>query len=346
MNSHSSTDAAASSAHAATDTVDEASQSPKAFRRATMIVNPYSSGMTARRERTIVRVLSEQLDLEVRRTERGGHATEIAAEATENGTDLIIACGGDGTGNEVVNGMGLDTDTATTRPAFALVPAGGTNVFCRSLGLPNHPVRAIEQLAQTIATGKMRTVNLAKIDERVFLFSAGVGLDAAVVRQIELKRRGRRPSDLAHANAAFGAMAYEKFSLKERMTIQIMSEDGAVTEELRAALAVICNTTPMTYMGRVPLTFLPDASLDKGVDLAAPKKLNASMALRLVAEALGKGQKRRNYVKAEKVQRRTDLPAFAIHCDEPQPCQVDGEFIGERTDIKVRSLRSCVRFVI
>jgi diacylglycerol kinase family enzyme len=192
----------------------------------------------------------------------------------------------------------------------------------------------------------MRTVNLAKIDERVFLFSAGVGLDAAVVRQIELKRRGRRPSDLAHANAAFGAMAYEKFSLKERMTIQIMNEDGSVTEELRAALAVICNTTPMTYMGRVPLTFLPDASLDKGVDLAAPKKLNASMALRLVAEALGKGQKRRNYVKGEKVQRRTDLPAFAIHCDEPQPCQVDGEFIGERTDIKVRSLRSCVRFVI
>lgn len=318
----------------------------KTFRRATLIVNPYSSGMTAKRERTIVRVLGEHLDVTVRRTERGGHATELATSALDEGADLIVACGGDGTGNEVVNGMRLGQETAGERPAFALVPAGGTNVFCRGLGLPNHPIRAVEQIAQAVAAGRMRTVNLGRVDERIFLFAAGVGLDAAVVRQIELRRRGRRPSDLAHASAAFGIVAHEKFVLRERMTIAISDAEGRQQETLRSALVLCCNSTPLTYMGRMALTFLPDASLDGGLDIIAPPKLTPGLIFRLIAEALGSGGKKRLLVKPAKAQRRADLPSFHVHCDDPQPCQVDGEYIGERTDMTFTTLRSAVRFVV
>ena len=68
--------------------------------RAAIIVNPYSSGMTSRREREIVKTLRETMDVEVRRTERGGHAPQLAREMIESGrVDVMIACGGDGVNN-------------------------------------------------------------------------------------------------------------------------------------------------------------------------------------------------------------------------------------------------------
>src|SRR5689334_5657584 len=109
-------------------------------RRAALIVNPRSSGMTPARERKVVLDLRRELDVDVFRTERANHAPRIASDIVEQGDhDVIIACGGDGTANEVLNGMSLGDGTAEDRPAFAIVPAGGTNVMARSLGHPNHP---------------------------------------------------------------------------------------------------------------------------------------------------------------------------------------------------------------
>ena len=114
---------------------------------------------------------------------------------------MIISCGGDGTANEILNGMSLADGTAEQRPIFAIVPAGGTNVLARSLGYPNHPVRATDQLVDAIVERKVRNVNLGTVDERLFMFAAGVGFDAEVVKRIEQRRSGRRPSDAAHLAA-------------------------------------------------------------------------------------------------------------------------------------------------
>lgn len=310
--------------------------------RAAMIVNPYSSGMTGKRERAIVHALREHMDLEVRRTERGGHAPKLAKELMESGPlDVLLSCGGDGTANEILNGMSLGNHTAAERPMFAIVPAGGTNVVARSLGFPNHPVRATSQLAEAIVERRTRTINLATVDERIFIFSAGVGLDAEVVKRMEQRRSGRRPSDAAHLASILGIFATSRFALGESMTVTV---DGT-GEEMRASLILVGNTTPMTYMGRVPIHFMPDCTLEGGLDFMAPTRASALFALRNSAQAMGIGRAGRRLLSEEKMALRHDVPGFTVTCDEPQPVQVDGEYIGDRTHIRFGLLERAIRIV-
>lgn len=308
-------------------------------RRAALIVNPYSSGMTAARERRIVMDLREHLDVEVRRTERAGHAPRIAESIVQAGDhDVIIACGGDGTANEVLNGMSLGAGTADERPAFAIVPAGGTNVMTRSLGHPNHPIRATRRLAQALLEGRERVVNLARVDERVFMFSAGVGFDAEVVKRMELRRSGRRPSDFTHIVAMVGIYAAERFRLDDTMSITV---DGT-EERLRASMVVVGNTTPLTYVGRMPLHFMPDCSLDTGLDFFAPKSANAALTLATTMEGLGFKPRRDN---EQRLQQRHDVAGLTVECEQPTPVQADGEYLGDRTRVTFTSLERAVRLV-
>lgn len=305
-----------------------------------MIVNPYSSGMTSNRERRIVTELRERLDLEVHRTERAGHAPKIAESLVEaDELDVIIACGGDGTANEVLNGMALGDGTADERPAFAIVPAGGTNVMARSLGHANHPVRAVKHLVDSIVEGRERVINLAAVDERIFMFSAGVGFDAEVVKRIENRRSGRRPSDLAHAVTMVGIYAAERFRLDDIMTITV--EDTG--EELRGAMLAVGNTTPLTYVGRIPLHFMPECSLEGHLDFVAPQRANAAFTIGKFMEGLGVMPRRSNA--AERMQLRHDVRAISVVCEQPTPVQADGEYLGDRTHVRFRSIERAIRLV-
>ncbi len=316
---------------------------PKQRLRGAMIVNPYSSGMTGRREREIVSELREHMDLEVRRTERGGHAPKLARELMDAGPlDVLISCGGDGTANEILNGMALGNDTAKDRPAFAIVPAGGTNVLARSIGYPNHPVRATSRLVEAIVERRTKRINLATCDERIFMFSAGVGLDGEVVKRMEQRRSGRRPSDLAHVTSVVGFFATQRFALTERMTVTV---DGT-GEQLRAALLFVGNTAPFTYMGRVAVNFMPGATLEGGLDFMAPERANAFFAIRNATQAMGVGRKNQRLVSPEKSRVRHDVTGFTVECDEPQPVQVDGEFIGDRTHIRFGLLERCIDLIV
>ncbi|MCW2956183.1 MAG: diacylglycerol kinase [Thermoleophilia bacterium] len=310
--------------------------------RGLLIVNPYSSGMTAKRERAIVTSLRTRMDVEVRRTERPGHAPRLVADAMVPGElDVVIACGGDGTANEVLNGMSLGNGTASERPAFAVIPAGGTNVLARSIGLPNHPVRATAVLADALLERRARTINLGMVDERIFMFSAGVGLDAEIVKRMDQRRSGRRPSDLAHLASIVGVYASSRFALTDAMDIRVQGED----ESLRAAMVIVGNTTPWTYVGRLALHLTPDCTLDEGLDFIAPARSTASHAMRTAAQALGVGRAKRRLVPDTTSQLRHDVDAFTVTCDEPQPVQADGEYLGDRNHIEFRLLRDAVRLI-
>lgn len=305
-----------------------------------MIVNPYSSGMTSAREKRIVTELREHFDVDVHRTERAGHAPKIAESIVDgNEHDVIIACGGDGTANEVLNGMSLADGTAEERPAFAIIPAGGTNVFSRSLGHPNHPIRALKHVARAIVEDNAKIINLAAVDERVYMFSAGVGFDAEIVKRIEARRSGRRPSDLAHVVAMLGIYAGERFRLDESMTVTV-DETGEV---LRASMLIVGNTTPMTYTGRLPIHFMPDCSLETGLDFVAPEKANAGFTLAKFGEGLGLLPKRAK--SAEQKQLRHDVKSITVVCEQPLPVQADGEYLGDRTHVHFRSIERAVRMI-
>jgi diacylglycerol kinase family enzyme len=334
--------AAGGSAQSPASGSSESAVDPKRRLSASLIVNPYSSGMTAKRERDIVLELRTQFDVQVLRTEHAGHAPELAREAWQNGADVLFACGGDGTANEVLNGLELADGTAEQRPLVALIPAGGTNVLCRSLGIPNHPLKAARHMMDAIRDGRWQTINLGRLDERLFLFAAGVGFDGEVVRRIENKRTGRRPSDLAHVATVLGIFMHERLRFDERITVEV----EATGETLRASMLMCGNTTPMSYLGKVPMHFMPACRLDTGLDFIAPRRLGPAFFLRSGARALGKRAANRPPEAAPDAQQmRCDLRAFTVTCDSPQSCQVDGEFIGERTHIRFTSVESPIRLV-
>ena len=171
-----------------------------------LIVNPSASSVTARTRIVIQKALSADHRLEVAATTRRGHATRLAQSASNDGMDVVVVLGGDGTLNEAANGL-AGTDTA-----LAALPGGSTNVFARTIGLPDDAVEATGALLDAIEAASIRRIGLGAIGDRYFLFHAGIGFDAAVVEQVErrgglLKRFAGHPLFIAAAGGpfAFGA---------------------------------------------------------------------------------------------------------------------------------------------
>ena len=148
---------------------------------------------TARQRDVLVHALAADAKLEVEETANRGHAAALACRAMRDGVDVVVALGGDGTVNEVVNGL-LTDGVHPEVPALGVVPGGSTNVFARALGLPNDPVEATSVLIDALATGRSRRIGLGLADDRYFLFTAGLGYDAAVVQAVEAHRRRGKTS--------------------------------------------------------------------------------------------------------------------------------------------------------
>ena len=145
--------------------------------RALLVVNPKATAASAKLRDVLAHALASEIKLDVAETAARGHACELARQAAQDGLDVVVALGGDGTVNEVVNGL-LAEGTGADLPALAVLPAGGTNVFARALGMPNSPVEATSQLLDALRTGRRRTIGLGRADDRWFTFCAGLGIDA------------------------------------------------------------------------------------------------------------------------------------------------------------------------
>lgn len=158
------------------------------LKRASLIYNPVAGRNPARRERQIQEagevLRSFGLDVKLARTTGPGSATELSRAAVTSGEDIIFACGGDGTINEVINGM------RPSSASLAILPGGTANILAKELGLPHHPVRAARELPRLkprrIALGCARgsSISTAENLERYFISVAGVGFDAYVIRKL------------------------------------------------------------------------------------------------------------------------------------------------------------------
>src|SRR5207253_9329453 len=132
--------------------------------RLLLIVNSSASSVTARGRVVIQKALSADHEVTLAETNRRGHATRLAQGAAREGVDAVVALGGDGTLNEVANGL-AGTDTA-----LAPLPGGSTNVFARTIGLPNDPIEATGALLSGLETGHIDDVGLGSLNGRYFLF--------------------------------------------------------------------------------------------------------------------------------------------------------------------------------
>jgi diacylglycerol kinase family enzyme len=282
-----------------------------------LIVNPFASGVT---EEGIAKVSEALGEVEVRRTERPGHATELAREAGP--ADAVYVFSGDGGFNEVLNGIERDTPVG-------FIPGGGASVLPRALGLPGDPVQAAERLV----LGKTKRISLGKVNGRRFGFAAGLGLDAEVIRRLEARGRSE---DGARASNLFAALELARLVAERRGRFEPELE---ILGSGRAAFVLVANGDPYTYAGPVPVRVAPEARFELGLDLVAPRGAKAAAwPLFLGAAALGR--------QARGVLYRHDLDRIDVVCDRPTPLQADGEDLGDVTSAVFEAERGAALVLI
>src|SRR3954447_25165426 len=137
-----------------------------------IIVNPYATTVSDRLKNLVVYALQARYDVEAVDTEAAEHAIEIGREARHGEYDIVVAFGGDGTLNEVANGL------AGTDVPVSVLPGGSTNVVARTLGIPNDVVDDTKTLLALGGEVPPRRVDLGVANGRRFVFACGAGLDA------------------------------------------------------------------------------------------------------------------------------------------------------------------------
>ena len=307
--------------------------------RAMLVVNPTATTTTERQRDVLIRALGSDLKVDLAETTNRGHAIELGAQAADAGLDLVVVLGGDGTINEIVNGLlgeGPWRGPDDALPALAVVPGGSTNVFSRSLGISRDPVVATSELLEALRAGKSRRIGLGRLDERWFTFTAGIGVDADAVRRVERARsRGRPSTPSRYARAA----ARSLLSIDRRNPALTLERPG---EEPVTGLflGIAANTAPWTYWGSKPLVLTSGASFDGGLDLVAMRKAGLPGTLWAVS-----GMLTAEGVRGRGVMCFTDLPEFRLHGDVALPLQVDGDYIGEGSDVTFRSIPKAIRVI-
>lgn len=313
--------------------------------RALLIVNPYATSTTPVRREVITHALASELDLDVVQTRYRGHAAHVAEGAAREGFGLVLTLGGDGTVNEVVNGIlrarppAAGPDGAPEgAPLLAALPGGNANVFIRALGLPMDPVDATGRILQSLPAGRIRTIGLGLADRRYFCFNAGLGLDAEVVRVVEgLRARGRGASAALYVWTAFRQFTTVTDRREPALTLE---RDGLPAMD-GLFLGIVSNAAPWTYLGQRPVNASPKARFDTGLDLFAMRKLGTVGTLRALRQMLGDaGPAGRHVVTLH------DQDALGFRAVRPVAFQVDGEYVGEREHVMLRSIPGALRVLV
>ncbi|GHH61936.1 diacylglycerol/lipid kinase family protein [Kitasatospora indigofera] len=322
--------------------------------RALLVVNPKATTTSARTRDVLTHALRSDLKLEVAHTQYRGHARDLARQAADDGAvDLVVALGGDGTVNEVVNGL-LAHGPGERVPRLAVVPGGSTNVFARALGLPNHPVEATGVLLDALDQRRERPVGLGKamtegLPDRWFTFTAGLGFDAGVVGRVEEQRRAGRKS--THA-------LYVGQALRHYVTEREHRRAGPVTLEIpgRAptpglVLTIVSNTSPWTFLGNRPVYPSPLASFDTDLDVFGITRMTAFGTARTVRQILRSHTPSKDDAQAagplgKHAISYHDVRHFTLVSQEPAPFQVDGDHLGDRSRVSFTGVRRALRVIV
>jgi len=301
--------------------------------RGLLIVNRHATSMTATVTDLAVRTLAGVLDLDVERTQYRGHARELAAATS---ADLVIVHGGDGSINEVVNGvMGLTEG----RPLIAVIPGGGANVLARALGLPLDAAAAIRQVREAVAAGRHRTIGLGLAADRYFTFSAGLGWDAEVVREVDrLRAQGRRESVALFLRT----LVHQYYAGTDRRQPALTVERDGEPPVSGLFMTIVTNRSPWTYLGDRPLLPVPNPDFNSGLDLLALQRLRLTTVLNAVGQML--------YVRSRPPRGRNLLSvlgseSLTLRSARPIALQADGEYLGEIEAVKFQFVPLALRIV-
>jgi len=297
-----------------------------------LIVNSFASSVTAKNTVAVHQRLAQYHDVQVVETNKRGHATRFAQDAARRGIDVVVAYGGDGTLNEVATGV------ATTQTALAVLPGGSTNVFARTLGMPNDALQAVELIIDALDRGDITPVGLGRANGRYFTFHTGMGYDAAVVKWVEqrawLKRYFGHPLFVMAALKTF----FADFDRK-RPHFSLTFNDGKRVEE--GFFSVVMNTNPYTYLGKRPLDLVPSTTLSSGLSVVTFKTMKPLHILRTLGSALrGGGIEQRPWLDIH-----TNVSQVTFNDARAFPYQLDGDYLGEVREIVCEHVPNALRLV-
>jgi diacylglycerol kinase family enzyme len=293
-------------------------------KRMLVVVNPYATTVSDRLRNLVVYALQGRYDVEAIDTKARDHATALAREAAQEGYDVVVAFGGDGTLNEVANGL------AGSPTPLTCLPGGSTNVFCRMLGIPNDIVDATEHLLALADDFRPRSVDLASVNGRAFTFSAGYGLDASVVERVD-----RHPKLKSRLGPYY--FAWAGFSIFNRRYVVNPPRMEAVLPDgtrLAGVTALVQNSDPYTYFKGREIYVAEDVSLESGtlagcVLRRSTPTLMPSIIFRLLSS-------RARVAGSRGVDGFSGVPEVVIRSldDRPIDLQVDGDYIGAPTEAR------------
>jgi len=299
--------------------------------RALMVYNPFATTTSEVARDQIAIKLQTVCDLTLKPTTGRGDATAIARDAQANGFEIVIGYGGDGTVNELANGL-LHNGPNPSGPRLAALPGGNANVFARNLQFSSDPIEAAEQLAQAIAANQTRVVGVGSVTtsdmNRWFLFNAGLGIDAEVLLAMDERRQnGKRASDLAYTLIAGRKLLTALTDRNPNITLRGI--EGDLSAPLHFAL--IINVAPWIYLGTRPLTLTPGATHDKALSVFAPKNLSLlsfSKIVRSIAANLDLDSPNDVFALA-------DQKNFSLLAKTPTWLQVDGEVLAQVSEVTI-----------
>jgi diacylglycerol kinase family enzyme len=301
-------------------------------KRMLIIVNPYATTVSDRLKNLVVYALQGRFEVETVATEAQNHATEIGREVRDHGYDVVVAFGGDGTLNEVANGL------AGTDVPVAILPGGSTNVVCRTLGIPNDVVDATEHLLTLADEWSPRKIDLGMADERYFVFSCGVGIDATVVRRVDAHPHLKSKAGPYYYTWSAVSAFYRSY-LRNPVRLRVETDAGGPAE---GVTALAQNSDPFTYFASRPVRVCENVAIDDGtlsigvLERAAQRDM-PSLIPKLFSESRPAARHRR----IEHFDDVTEATVTSTSSDaegvlRPFPIQLDGDYIGEATALELR----------
>jgi diacylglycerol kinase family enzyme len=301
--------------------------------RLRLIVNPVASRVGPRSVRLVMNALEPLCEVELVETQARDHASALAAEAVQLGFDGVAAMGGDGTANEVLNGAG-------DALPVGVLPAGGTSVLPRALGMSRNVATAAREVAEALAEGRERRINLGVVNGRRFAFAAGLGADAQAVRLVDGagRAKGRRPGDAYFAAQIMRTLLRGDFREPQ---LEVLLHDEVVA---RGVSVFAANVHPWSYLGPFALKLAPRATFEGGLDVVVPSDMRRRHLPRYATQLLITGSQARRPDKL--LAYLHDVDDVRVTCSRPMPMHADGDDLGDVEEAVFGVARNAARMLV
>ncbi len=284
--------------------------------RIPVILNPAAKSTKAAARESVLRALSPEPEIIL--TRAPGEASKIAEQLAREGHGLVVAAGGDGTMNEVLQGLcrvNAQRPPGEKHTALGVLPMGTMNVFSLELGMPSSNIANCWKM---ITSGRLREVDLWQANEQFFVQLAGVGFDAEVIRQTPWERKKK-----------FGPLSYVMSAVQVLMrkpptlTVQV-----AGRPDMHGSVVLI--GSGKHYGGPVPV--FPKANNQDGLmDVIILRGLSGWEFAQLIRAILERGYEAAADIDYLKV------GEFTVTAKPASPFQVDGELISGQTPVSFRA---------